>query len=109
MTPIREKGGSRDLRETVMVICGMTSMGIIMIFMMLTPMRLLIDFDYDYHDDDQDMEFPGRPLTLASPVLAHRIGQELLLEWEKLKEDASLNKACEREYARTSRSRKKLT
>ena len=68
------------------------------------------DHDYhDYHDDYQDMEFPGRPLTLASPVLAHRIGQELLLEWEKLKEDASLNKACEREYARTSRSRKKLT
>ena len=68
------------------------------------------DHDYhDYHDDDQDMEFPGRPLTLASPVLAHRIGQELLLEWEKFKEDASLNKTCEREYSRTSRSRKKLT
>ena len=50
------------------------------------------DHDYhDYHDDDQDMEFPGRLLTLASLVLAHRIGQELLLEWEKFKEDASLN------------------
>ena len=67
------------------------------------------DYDYDYHDDDQDMEFPGRPLTLASLVLAHRIGQELLLEWEKFKEDAPLNKTCEREYSRTSRSRKKLT
>ena len=42
MIPIREKGGSRDLRETVMVICGMNSMGIIMIFMILTPMRIIM-------------------------------------------------------------------
>ena len=90
MILIKAKGGSRDLRGSLM-----------MIFKMLLAYVInhndADDDDYDntYSDDDgddddddddydQDREFQGRRSTFAKLDLVRKIGQELLLEFDNI-------------------------